>query len=81
MHQNTDPVDLSCVDIYLLWRHFQDTSADFLSKNDSTSKLRWVCNYAKLILTANQNSQSTAETDFLTECHNQNIRTLEHDNI
>lgn len=32
-----------------------------------------ICNHAKLIVTADQNRQSTAETDYLTECHNRNM--------
>lgn len=40
-----------------------------------------VCNYANLILAAVQNSQSAAETDCLTEGHNQNICELELANV
>lgn len=40
---------------------------------ETTSSSGLLCNYSKLILTANQNRQSTAETDYLTECHNQNM--------
>lgn len=39
---------------------------------ETTSKLSRVCHYAELILTDAQNSQSAAETDCSTECHNQN---------
>lgn len=39
---------------------------------ETTSKLSRVCYYGELILADEQNSQSAAETDSLTECHNQN---------
>lgn len=54
-----------------------DTSAEFLSKIN----LREFVIKDTLILTADQNSQSTAETDYKTECHNQNPRETNLANI